>query len=551
MFNGAGNDKSRVSAFLILGLALLPTLVYLNSLPNSFQYDDHSYILDNAYVHSLSNIPHFFVSQRLISNIPLSGYRPLTMATFALNYAAGGTNPFGYHLFNVFLHVVNTLLVFGVALGLMRSFRAPYQIPAAAAVAAVFACHPLNTQAVNYISARSTLLVGGFSLLCILLYVRRYELDESRKQRGAFFLGISLLAYAGALLSKEEAVAVPGVLAFFELCRMRPSFDKDKIYRAMGSLAPYAVLTLIFLFYVIYGLGVVEKTSQARSLQANLLTQAKALFIYMKMMVLPVNLSIDHVVPTSTSFFSPVSLASILALALMLVGSLSLIYTTPLISFGIWWFVLVLVPTSTLIALKLVVNEQRVYLAGVGLLLAAAAACIRMVSDREAREAGGKKYLAAAVIVIIICLSGITMYRNTLWRTPKALWSDTLRIYPKSFRAATILADLYLDEDKPAEALPMAERAVALAPDVLETHLALAKVYTQLGRNEDALQQARTAVDLNPASAVAQAYLGNMYARMGRYSEALSAWQRAVELNPGLTEARENIQKLKQMQAGT
>jgi tetratricopeptide (TPR) repeat protein len=539
-------SETRTGVFLVLALALLPALVYLNSLPNSFHYDDFFYIVGNQYIHDLSNIPHFFLSPRLISNIPLSGYRPVTMTTFALNYASGGPNPFVYHLTNVLIHMLNTLLVFGVALGLMRVFRGPHQLYAAAAAAAIFACHPLNTQAVNYISARSTLLVGAFSLACVLLYVWRYELREGQKER--FLLIGSAAAYAGALLSKEEAVAIPGILAFFELCRLRPPFEKDRLKQVMLSLVPFFALTLAFLVFVIYGLGIVEDTPQARNIEQNLLTQAKSLFIYLRMTVLPVNLSVDHVVPVSTSLFEPLTFVSVAMLLVVLAGSLALVYADPLVAFGIWWFILTLVPTSTLIALKLVVNEQRMYFAVVGLLLAAVAGVAAALKKWE--EAGltrRRNYAAALLAIVIICFSGMTIHRNTYWREPLTLWLDALEQYPNSLRANTMVAKLYLDQDKPAEALPMAERAVYLAPDVIETHMVLARAYSRLGRNEDALEEARAAVDLNPVSSEAQALLGVTYARLERYAEAKKAWEQALELDPENSEARENLQKLREM----
>jgi Flp pilus assembly protein TadD len=460
-----------------------------------------------------------------------------------LNYAAGGGHPFGYHLTNVLIHVLNTLLVFAVVLSLTRVLLLPNGRYMALAVAALFACHPLNTQPVNYISARSTLLVGGFSLLCLFLFIRRYEVRDGEKNTLLFFG--SLAAYAGALLSKEEAVALPGILAFFELCRLRPPFSKERLMKVTVSLLPFLFLTLAFLLYVTYGLRVIGDTPQARGLGENLLTQAKSIFFYVKLMVLPVNLSIDHTIATSTSLLAPGSFASVLLLALVLVGSLSIVYTAPALSFGIWWFILTLVPTSTLVALKLVVNEQRMYFAGVGLMITAVAGIGPLMREAEHRyNIAIQKYVVAGFVLLLACFSAMTISRNVRWRTPLALWSDALAQYPDSMRANTIVAGIYLDQNRPAEALPLAEKAVKVAPDTLETRTILARTYSRLGRQDDALREARAAFDLNPASSEAHSLLGVVYARLERYSEAREAWQRAVELDPQNIEAKENLQKL-------
>ncbi|UCD56825.1 MAG: tetratricopeptide repeat protein [Candidatus Hydrogenedentota bacterium] len=536
-------EKARRGVLLVCGLAFLPALLYANTLPNSFHYDDTFFILNNLYVHSLSGIGHFFVSPRLVSNIPLSGYRPVTMATFALNYAVGGENAFGYHLVNVVIHVLNTLVVYALSNALMRAFEVPRTREAALAVALLFACHPINTQPVNYISGRSALLAGGFSLLCILLYMR------GREAVGTFRLSItwagSLAAYLCALLSKEEAVVVPGLLVVYELCRFRLRIDKEKMRQISLALSPFLVLTLGFLVFVVHVLGVISETPQARGVWENLLTQAKALFIYLKLIALPTDLSIDHVVTTSASIFEPVAMASVVAGIVILVSSIFLIRALPVVPFGIYWFVLALAPSSTLVALRLVVNEQRLYLSVIGMMFIAGA-CFGMALERATifRGSGFQKVLVCGFAAILVISGVLTVRRNTQWRDPLSLWTSALGKYPDSARANTQVASIYLEMGKFGAALEAAKKAKQAAPHVPETRLTLANAYSRLGLQEDALVEARAAVDLNPAFPAAQATLGAVYARLGRYEEAEAAWERALELDPYDIKVWENLEKL-------
>ncbi len=536
----------KVSLRTLIALALFPALLYANTLGNSFQYDDLPLIIGNEYVHDLSNVGRFFVSPRLIGDIPLSGYRPITMTTFALNHALGGDNPMGYHALNVAIHIASVLLLFGVALSIMRTLEIPRARDAALAVALLFAAHPINTQPVNYISGRSTLLVGCFSLACFLLYARGIEEEEPSRAR--LCIAGSLAAYLCALLSKEEAVAVPGLLAAYELLRLKISVDAKAIRRIAVRLLPFALLTLGFIFYVVRVMRIVGDTTQARTVGENLLTQTKVVFIYLKMIVLPIGLSIDHVVPTLDFPFAPVAIVSVLGAAVLAGGSLLLTRREPVVPFGIWWMLIALVPTSTLIALKLVMNEQRLYLAGVGILLVAGAGCGKALggADGEGRRRM-RQALACCLVGILAIFATLTIRRNAQWHDPMTLWMSAIDIYPDSMRANAQIANQYLKMNRPEAALPHARKAAEAGPDIVEARIVLAKALSGIGSHAQALQHARAAVDLNPGSSDARSCLGTVYARLERWREAEAAWQTALELNPRNEDARVNLERLRAM----
>ncbi|RJP68515.1 MAG: tetratricopeptide repeat protein [Candidatus Abyssobacteria bacterium SURF_17] len=540
----AVGEKTSAHILALFFLALLPALLYFNSLGNSFHYDDGFYILNNAYAHDLSRVGHFFVSSKLISNITLSGYRPLTMTTFAFNYAVGAGNPFGYHLVNVAIHVLNTLLVYAVSLSLMRVFEVPHVRKAAMATAVLFACHPINTQPVNYTSGRSTLLAAGFSLLSLLLYMRRERAKTGTKRILA--LAGSLVAYSCALLSKEEAVALPALIMLYELCRIRLRLDTRNIKRVIIPLLSFAVLTLGFMILVVHVLGLISDTPQARGMGENLLTQAKAIFIYGKLMLFPTNLSIDHVIAPSRSLLDPLGAASVIGLTAIVIASTVAIRTFPMLSFGVWWFLLALAPTSTLVALKLVVNEQRMYLPAVGLMLIAGAGFgAALEQAAKTGRSGVRTAVILASTAVALCLSAVTVRRNIDWRTPLNLWTSALHQYPASVRANTQVANLYLQDGRVQQAVAAAEKAVEIAPDFPDARMALASAYSRVGLQEEALKHARAAVDLNPVSSDAHTTLGIVYARLGRYAESEAEWRRALELDPNNREARENLEKLR------
>jgi len=540
----SSSDIKRGNLLPACALALLPALLYANTLGNSFQYDDTHFIVNNLYVHSLSGIGHFFVSSNLISNVPLSGYRPLTMGSFVLNYAVNGASPMGYHLVNVMIHVLNTLLVYGVSLVIMRAFEIKRNRHAAFAVALLFAVHPINTQSVNYIFGRTSLLVGCFSLACVLLYARGRE--AAGTSRGTIMLVGSLAVYLCALFSKEEAVAVPCLLLVYELCRHRLRIDTKKAVNVFLALLPFLILTVGFIAFVTFGLHIINDTPQPRGVWENLLTQARSVFLYLKLIAVPANLSIDHEMGTLSSILDPAAMASVIGTVAMLAGSLLFMRRAPVVPFGVWWFAFVLAPSSTLVALKLIMNEQRIYLAAIGIMFIAGAGFAVGLERAAAAKANGKRRaLVCGFALVLIILAALTVHRNTQWRTPLSIWADALAKYPASLRANTQVADIYLRMERYEEALKAAKKAAVLGPDIVEARSVLASVYSEMGLQNEALVEARAAVDLKSNSSEAQTTLGTVYARLERYQEAEAAWERAIEINPQNDEAHQNLETLK------
>ena len=143
-----------------LALICLPMAVYLNSIQNPFHYDDIHSIVDNPHIRQLGNIPSFFVDPTLFSAQEENAmFRPLLLTTFAVNYAISGYEVWSYHLVGILLHAGCVLLVWGIGRQLLKEDLA------AGLGALIFGLHPINSEAINYISSRSEVLAGFFILL--------------------------------------------------------------------------------------------------------------------------------------------------------------------------------------------------------------------------------------------------------------------------------------------------------------------------------------------------------------------------------------------------
>src|SRR3972149_8771965 len=208
----------RLYLISFLLIASLSIIVYINALDNGFHYDDEHYIVVNPFLEKLENVPYLFTTPRFYSDDRAfaAHYRPLVYVTYALNKIAGGINPFWYHVVNLAFHVGSAMLLFFIIMAMLDNRRkerskklevrseAAFYIALFAAL--VFAVHPFNSEVVNYITARSSVMCSFFYLLAFYCWVK------FRSKKSDYFYPFSLLAFALAMLTKEIAITLPVVL---------------------------------------------------------------------------------------------------------------------------------------------------------------------------------------------------------------------------------------------------------------------------------------------------------------------------------------------------
>ncbi|MCC7262722.1 MAG: tetratricopeptide repeat protein [Candidatus Latescibacteria bacterium] len=452
----------RRAALLLAGVALL---VYLNSLGNAFQYDDKHAIVANPHLGSLRNLPAFFWHPEYFSADPEKAmYRPLLLATLALNHAWSGTQTYSYHLVNVGLHSLCVVLVWA----LLRQLGRPAGVALLAGL--IFALHPLATEPVNYISSRSELLAAALVLGAVWA-----------AWGGRRWLGVALFALA--LLAKESAIVLPALL----LCR---EYRRGTLRASLAQYLPHAVVALLYLGVVRPFVAKAVFSAPVRSLADQWGTQAKALVYYLKLLVMPTGLSVHHAFEVS-SLYSGLAL-----LSLVLVASLALCGRAGgrrAFGLGAGWMLITLAPTS-LVPLNILVNEHRLYLPLVGLLIWLSGL------DRLPRLPG--IWLAWAGIAALLVVQ-----RNAVWRDEGTLWADALAKAPGEVRPYVFLGNHRRSEGRLAESAELLQQAVALEPD----------------------------------NAAARANLGTTYEKMRRYDQAIALYRQLVAEHPEQGELRYNL----------
>ena len=398
-------------------LLLAVALTYANSLDNPFHYDDQHAIVDNPHLRHLGNIPAFFVDPSLFSVDPENGmFRPLLLVSLALNYAWGQHDTLGYHLVNLLLHMGSVLLVYGLG---RRLFG--HGLPAWLA-ALLFGLHPINSESLNYISARSELMAGLGFLLGLWLH--------SRREQGIGAALAVAAAYAAALMSKSVAIVLPLVLLAWDfwVAGRRPD------WRRYGLLAGVAATYL-------WALGELLRRASldpVRPYAEQFWTQIKALAFYGKLLLMPYGLSVDHQFLISSSFFDPYAGAAFIAVG-SVVG-LVLTWRHPKGVFLLWWWGIALLPASAL-PLNVLVNEHRLYTASAAFALALGGALWRL--GRPALWIG---------CGLGLCYGVATGQRNVVWSDGVSLWSEAAARAPLMARPHIVLAELLADRGQLQEA---------------------------------------------------------------------------------------------------
>lgn len=423
-------------AAAVLATAVLAA--YFNALGAAFQFDDYNVIVNNAAVYSFG---------AWLDSMP--GIRPLLKLSYALNWSAG-SGPFGFHLINIVIHAANALLVYALVHGLRERSDGIGLLPFLAAL--MFALHPVQTEAVTYVSGRSVSLMALFYLGSVLAYLRGGVSASPRR-----WVALSVALFAAALGTKETAVTLPAVLLLLDSLGAKRSLGKSLKRQSAhwlvligGTLAIAASPTYRHLFDVSFS---------TRSVFENLLTQVNAIRYLAGQLIMPWRTNADPDLPVLSALTPMLAFQALAIVALVAIGLRSL-RPRPLAAFSILWFFLHLLPTNSVLPRLDVANDRQLYLASIGA-FAAAAAGLQQLMVRVNR-----RWLANATVgVLFIGLGFTTVQRNEDYRSDVAFWEDAVGKSPNKPRAFNNLGYVYQQAGRFDEARRAYARAIELDPD--------------------------------------------------------------------------------------
>jgi len=527
------NGLTAVAALLLV----LTLAAYSNSFHGEYHFDDYHQIRMNPYIRDIGNIPRYFTDAGIVSfNVGFRLYRPMTLSSFALNYAFSGYDTFGFHVFNFAVHFLNSLLVYLVVSGLLRLSSHGKPFPAALFASLVFALHPIQTGAVDYITGRSALLVTFFYLLAFYCFMHfRTEGGKSRYAWGA----LVPLLYLMGLLSKEMAVSLPAVMLTYDLIFTRPG---DPARGRAGTWLYYAAFAAVLAFYLY-----LKKTLQVTFTEQQgavrvidyLSTELRILLMYARLLVFPVNQNADYNLPFMAVWYNWLSvLAALLSgLSVYMLYRLRAVY--PVVAFFGLWFFITWAPESSLVPIADLAVEYRLYLPSVGFLAAAVVALYGATSFPPAA-----KKAAACTLLLLFCI--LTFCRNKVWATEYSLWDDAFRKAPYSARAFLNLEMARVQHKRYAEAVAGLTKLNdpvlsmnAHGRSILHNQAGFAMM--EMGDLTGALREFEIAVREDPSEISPHENRGLVLLKLGRYAESAEAFLKVIGINPNYSEPHTNL----------
>jgi Flp pilus assembly protein TadD len=576
---------------------------YVPSIDGEFQYDDQE-IAKTVWVRDASR----FLDPSMWTSLP----RPLTSALFAVNHELDAFRPRIWHVTNVLIHLAAVLLVWRFArrvlarAGLAPGGAAPPPAEpergkgkgrarrAAAAVAravpewpalavtALFALHPLHTEAVSYISQRSEALASAFVLGALLLLLDR---DEATGPKRVWLLLAALALHFVGLTAKPVAAPMPALWLLAAAVLPLPAERELPWWRRVAVRLPAALPFLLLSF----GTAFSNVKEVAGSGHAGfdmgfvtplhyVATQMRAIPIYVRLVLFPLGLNADWYFPFSSSVLEPGVVAGTVFVAALVAAALLLVRrydgeegdvpaAARLAAFG-WLFFLGMLSPTTIVPLRDPFVEHRLYLASLGIVLAVTGFVVAAI--RRWAPARARPVAMAAALVIAGVLGVSTAARNQVWQSALALWADASQKAPEkpriwvNYGTALHFAGRYEDAVKaydralalgydPTVPIELVVRNTALAlvrlrryddartrlvsylqkaPRDAQTIVILALVEVDTGRLEDAERAARQALALDPRQSRPYQILGQVQERRNDLQGAYDNFQTAARVDP-------------------
>ncbi len=532
------NPRETAVCFLLLALAVFGA--WSNSFRAPFVYDDYPNIVTAESIRRLSPLRDvLFPTEGMLDRA-----RPLFNLSLAVNHAVSGLSTWSYHLVNVLAQVLAAWALFAMARLTFGLSSMRERFGGRAGVLSLFlslfwALHPVNTEAVTYISERSETLMVLFFFLSAWLAARGWA-----SARPARWHALSVLAFVAGAGSKETIAVLPLLMLAYEWVFL--SRGPVRAVRRSALLYGGYALGLLLLGFLVAAKnpGSTGPTS-AISPISYLATQSRVIFHYLGVVAWPPKLCFYYDWPVLAPGRALPYLAALAALFCL---SAWLLYKKRPAGFlGIWFF-LALAPTSSFLPLEFTARDRRMILplaALAALVVAAAWRAGQWFLERFGKNPGARRALAAAGLAlgasVALALGLATWDRNLDYATPVSIWRDTVEKAPGNFRAWEALGQALEGTGEYEKAVEAARKALALAPDRGPSWVLLGTAFWDMERAGEAEAAFRRALAHDPDNFLAHGNLSTVYFTLGRHEEAIREARLALAMRPDYFPARMNL----------
>ena len=555
--------KKLYSIFLIAALSFTP---YLNSLSNDFVWDDTDLVRNNPDIKSFKKLPELFLSPFgnpvQFKENPLF-YRPLIFFSYMVDYKLWNTNPAGYHLSNIILHTLSSVLIFLILLKIFSDFN--FSLLSSL----IFAVHPVHTESVTWISGRTDVLC---TLLLLLSFNAYLNCLKSAGKTHSFNSLLSVFYFTLSIFSKETAIVLPLIILFYEIFFLSeniPVISAIKIFIRKNFLFMLPVILYLTLRTVALKNNFYPLLTKA-SLPERILTILTVISDYIKLLFFPVTLNSLYVVKTVSNpadFKTMLSILTLTAIFVLLIKSKNI---SKKFFFGTSWFFISLLPVSNIIPFSSIIKtEHFLYLPSIGFSIVAGIV-LSGTNNFFSDKIGRIKIIPVSLIVLIIIFFSVqAAKRNYVWKDEITLFEDQVlksplsyiahnnlglaykasgkpelarneflfaqKINPKTQSSYVNLGNLFFDSGNMIPAIENYKKAIGINPTESSVHNNLGVAYAKTGNSKGAIKEFETASELNPEYASPHVNLGNAYLNLKAYDKAVIELNKAIKINPYLS----------------
>jgi len=522
------DPQFRNRCLIYAGLVLLTLAVYLSVLYHGFvQYDDQQYVTDNPRVQA-GLTWHGLV---WAFGFHAGNWHPLAWLSHMLDCQIYGAKAGGHHLTNVLLHIGSALLLFSV---LNRMTNAIWR---SAAVAALFAWHPLHVESVAWVAERKDVLCAFFWMLTLWFYAR-YAVKPSIA-RYLFTLGSFVLC----LMAKPMGVTLPFVLLLLDYWPLKRFTIYDLRFtifkKLLGEKVPFLALSAVACVLTLCAQQLAIASTAGLPVSGRIANVVVAYNHYLAAMFVPRHLAVYY----PYQFHLPALTVMCAVFVLGLITLLAITYSRgrPYLIVGWLWYLGTLVPVIGLVQVgDQAWADRYTYLPLIGLFVAIVWTACEIIKSRLVLE--------SASVIAAFALLALTSKQLGYWQNTRTLFEHANEVTQKNALAVTILGSLLDNEGKMNDAMEYYHTALRYSPTFPEAHFFLGNALEEQGKPDEAIAEYQKALWFRPMQEQTHIFMAIALAKQKKYDEAIAHYTKALKLDPDSAAAHNNLARICQTQ---
>jgi outer membrane protein assembly factor BamD (BamD/ComL family) len=512
------------------------SFIYGNTLINEMFWDDYDGVVNNQYIRSWEYLPNYFSESLIAGANGVNNYwRPLVLLSFSIDFKIGGLEPIIYHLQNIFWHILASILI------LILARKLGLSVFVGLLAALFFLVHPLQTEAVAYVSGRADPMHLVFMLAGLIYFIKAVQKKFSKK----YYLS-AVLFFILALLTRERSIIFPLLVSLYLLTLWRKGKPFDLWRKKIVYVLPFFVMGVT---YVILRMTCLQFNDNFDEIGVNnvnslswygsILFFIKAWAVYAGLILWPVDLHMTRLVDIPKTFFDYWVVAGVILLGSITVGSVRLFKKEKIFIFGIGWICIGLVPTLYTSRMQGSLAEHWLYPVLPGLFLISAFYLERLIYWLKSKQF--TYGILATIFVILIVFSITTIKRNIDWKNPIDFYEKNISVGGRSDIIYTNLGMAYSSVERYDEALEMYELAIAQHKGMFQPWYNMGNIYRIQGQHEKALDAYKKAIALNDVFLPIYKNSAIVYMNQGKNDEAINIMNKFIKRFPNSAEALYNI----------